>query len=156
MTIRFNMNADEAETARIELAAQELHGQVAEISVAQEALVQAFGNLLNSKRVGEALQRAKIGIETLAIQDQQLSQELDALQKQVKDKESYAGRLLEASQTDLAYLREVRQGTAEAPSGLVAKVNELEALMARKDTPTVWKSSFVSNSLSNRFATKSK
>ena len=150
VTIRFNMNEAEAENARIELAAQGLRGRVAEIRLGQEALALAFSKFLNDNRVGEALERAKIGIETLAIQDQQLSQEIDTLQKQVKDDRSYAGKLLQASQTELTYIREVREGTAQAPGGLQAKVKELETLMAQKNSPIQFEKEFRARELVER------
>ena len=152
VTIRFNLDPGEAETARLELAAQDLRGKVAEVRMSQEALAQAISKLITANRLGEALQRARIGIETVKTQDERLTKEVEQLQKQVKDESSYAGKLLSATQTELATIREIREGQADAkePGGLLAKVKELETIVARSNSPIEYEKEFRARELVER------
>jgi hypothetical protein len=126
VTLRFDVNAQDAAKASFESECEDLRGRVAQAREAQVELVKALSRLILQGRNADALERATAGLASLDADHKELTAELEKLRKQPGAKEEpsaslleFAGRQLEAIQAD--------RGSIDA------KRTELESAVARAE-----------------------
>lgn len=127
VTLQFELDPKAEERATFERAVLAAASRAADARNAQTVCFEAVAKLIEARRNGEALARARGGFQAADAVDKILAEELQQLKEQVAVSPA-AGNLLAAVEQQLGALR-------RANAELGARVKDLETVVARENDP---------------------